>query len=193
MGRKAGFRDEDVFASVATLMAHGNGVALRDLSKDTGVSIGSLYHRFDGMDAILAETWLWAAESFQSGFVDWLTVGTHRGGLRAAVQLPLFCQTEPKRALALVGAPTTDYLKPGMPAALAARVAALQERETRGFEQFTTSAQLDRDAAALAVFGYPKAVVQCYLPQRPVPDIAQMHVRNAYWAALKLGEIRTLD
>lgn len=190
MGRKAGFRDEDVFASVATLMALGNGVALRDLSKDTGVSIGSLYHRFDGMDAILAETWLWAAEAFQSGFVDWLLVGTHRGGLRAAVQLPIFCQAEPKKALVLVGAPATDFLKPGKPAALAARVAEVQAREAQAFEQFTAAAQLDPDAAALAIFGYPKAVVQRYLPDRPVPDVAQMHVRNGYWAALKLGDAK---
>jgi len=190
MGRKAGFRDDEVFASVAKLMARGNGVALRDLSKEAGVSIGSLYHRFENMDAILTETWLWASEAFQSGFVDWLTVGTHRGGLRAAVQLPLFCQSEPEKALVLVGALPTDYLKPGMPVQLAARVAELQDRENQGFEQFIAATQLDRDAASLAIFGYPKAVVQCYLPKRPVPAIAQMHVRNGYWAALKLGEVK---
>lgn len=190
MGRKAGFQPEEVYSAVAVLMAAGKGVALRELSSLTGVSIGSLYHRFDGMAAILAETWLWAVEDFQQGFLIWLNKGTHRAGLRAAVQLPLFCQKQPQKALVLVWAQKKDYLQAGIPAELAARVSEAQHLEARAFDSFVAQAQLDRDAADLAVFRYPMAVMQLYLPQRPVPDEAQLHVRNGYWAALKRGDAK---
>jgi AcrR family transcriptional regulator len=190
MGRKAGFQPEQVYTAVASLMAAGNGVALRELSAVTGVSIGSLYHRFDGMDAILAETWLWAAEEFQQMFVPWLHKGTHRAGLRAAVQLPIFCQKDPQKALVLVGARTRDYLQPSLNAELSERVAILQSAKVAAFDGFVDQAQLDRDAADLALLRWPMSVARLYLPQRPVPDEAQLHVRNGYWAALKLGDAK---
>jgi AcrR family transcriptional regulator len=188
MGRKAGFQDDDVFAAVAQLAIKGRGVVTRDLSAATGVSVGSLYHRFGSLDGVLAETWLWAQEPLQAAILPGVQTGQAKGGLGAALSVLTFCKREPVRALVVGMIPRATLLPGPVPEALAERVAAIDTDRAAAFESFGAAVGCGRDAAELAVLRFPLNVVQIYLPEREIPSMAGGMVRLAYWAGVKMRE-----
>jgi AcrR family transcriptional regulator len=67
MGRKAQFTDIEVFDWLGRHLAAAPSVTVQQVSKGTGVSVGSIYHRYGSMDGLLATAWLTAARSCRTG------------------------------------------------------------------------------------------------------------------------------
>jgi len=101
MGRPSSLRDETVFAGVGALMAGGGSLTLQALVERTGVSVGSLYHRYGSREAMLARAWLAAVRAFQARFLEALEGGSSDAGERAALATPRFCRAEPDLAVLL--------------------------------------------------------------------------------------------
>ncbi|MFN7498569.1 MAG: TetR/AcrR family transcriptional regulator [Hyphomonadaceae bacterium] len=80
MGRKSNFKDEDAFAAVGAALVEKGSVAIHDIVDITGISTGSLYHRFGSREGLIAATWLDAVRKFQSKFLTELMSGKPSAG-----------------------------------------------------------------------------------------------------------------
>jgi AcrR family transcriptional regulator len=70
-------------AAVRLAAAHGPaGVTMSAVAKEVGAPSGSVYHRFPGRDALLAEVWLRTVERFQAGYL--LALESDRDPVRRA-------------------------------------------------------------------------------------------------------------
>lgn len=185
MGRKAGFRDEDVFGAVARLAIKGRGVVTRDISEVSGVSVGSLYHRFGSLDGVLAETWLWGQEALQPHLVPQVLTGQAKGGLGAALNVLSFCKRDPGQAFVVAMIARATLLPGPVPDGLSPRVAAIDDARAEAFEAFGAEVGCGRDTAELGILRFPLSCVQMYLPDREIPSTIGGMVRLAYWAAVK--------
>ncbi|MDQ6747296.1 MAG: TetR/AcrR family transcriptional regulator [Candidatus Dormibacteraeota bacterium] len=89
----------------ATLRLAATGmeaVTIAGIGRAAGVPSGSIYHRFDSRDGLLAAAWLTAMRGFQSGFLTGLQDEAGPPGLAAAVHTTDWARTQPHRARALV-------------------------------------------------------------------------------------------
>jgi AcrR family transcriptional regulator len=64
-------RDRIVRAATETFAREGAlGSRLEDIRRDAGVSVGAIYHHFADKEALHAEAWLRALDSYQTGLLD---------------------------------------------------------------------------------------------------------------------------
>lgn len=77
MGRKARFTKTDFINAALVILAKEGpgGVTMASIAKKIGAPIGSVYHRFESRDILLAELWVTLIESIQPGFLETLDKG----------------------------------------------------------------------------------------------------------------------
>ncbi|MFF7635885.1 TetR/AcrR family transcriptional regulator [Kitasatospora sp. NPDC008050] len=83
------------------------GVTMSAVAKEVGAPSGSVYHRFAGRSALLAEVWLRTVESFQEGYFEALEadIDARRAGRAAARHVVAWSRAHPQdAALLLYGA-----------------------------------------------------------------------------------------
>ena len=97
MGRKSTFEKDMVYAAVGEEIAEKGQFTLQALSAATGMSTGSVYHRFASRETLLAETWLDAVRSFQEGFLEAIRSPAPDAGEQAALATPRFCRGNPEK------------------------------------------------------------------------------------------------
>lgn len=184
MGRKSTFEDAGVFAAVGAELAATGRVTLDGLTRATGLSTGSVYHRFSSREGLLAETWLNAVRRFQAGFLEALRREYPDAGEEAALATPRFCRAEPEAAIVLACCRRTEFLGPQTPPALRDQIAVLNDEASLELRRF--SQRIDRPllACRLALVAYPLAAVRLFLPQRPVPKSIDAQLLKACRAAL---------
>ncbi|MCG7527704.1 TetR/AcrR family transcriptional regulator, partial [Streptomyces sp. OfavH-34-F] len=70
MARPPRFSTEQLLDAAVPLAAASGpaGVTMSAVAQATGAPSGSVYHRFPGRDALLAEVWLRTVERFQDGW-----------------------------------------------------------------------------------------------------------------------------
>lgn len=187
MGRKSSFADSDVFAAVAAEIAPGGGFAIKDVSARCGVSVGSLYYRFGSREGLLVATCLDACTAFFEQYLGHLGPRDLNAGRAAAVSVTRFCRDQPGRAIVLL------HNSPSGLRALGSGEPALHDILTQvsafdaAISELATAIGHDSDATRLAVFELPLSVVRFYLPERLVPDTADVYVTKAYDALLGGG------
>ncbi len=187
MGRKSSFEKEAVYAAVGAEVAEKGRFTLQTLSAATGMSTGSVYHRFESREALLAETWLHAVQLFQSGFLAALRSGGPDAGAEAALATPRFCRDNPAPAAILACCRQSEFTGSGTPPDLAAKIAAVNEAGDSEFRRFVRRINRPLLNCRLAIIAYPLAAVRMYLPQRPVPTQIDAEIRKAYRAAMETG------
>jgi AcrR family transcriptional regulator len=184
MGRKSTFTDSAIFAAVGTEIALNGTLTLQTLSARTGVSIGSLYHRFEGREALLAAAWLNAVERFQRRFLEALAGGDLAAGREAALETPRFCRAEPEAAIILACCRQAEFLWPETPPALASRIAHVNEGTALEIHEFAERVERPVLSCHLALVAYPLAAVKLFLPQMAVPESLDAEIARAYDAAM---------
>jgi AcrR family transcriptional regulator len=184
MGRKSTFADSAIFAAVGREIALNGALTLQTLSARTGVAIGSLYHRFEGREALLAAAWLDAVERFQGGFLEALAGGDLSAGRDAALATPRFCRAAPDAAIILVCCRQAEFLRPETPPDLTARIACVNEGTARAIREFAKQVARPVLSCHLALVAYPLAAVKLFLPHKPVPESLDAEIAKAYDAAL---------
>lgn len=184
MGRLSTFEDGDVFAAVGARLARAGRTTFQEIVADTGVSVGSLYHRFASREGLLAETFLDALTAFQSRFIEALSGGDLESGARAALSVPAFCREARAKALVLACCRASEFVTAETPSALREAIARANRRASAALRRFAADNGLDLDAARLALVGFPLGAVRLYLPGRPVPSSIDAAVAAAYWSAV---------
>jgi AcrR family transcriptional regulator len=184
MGRKSTFADDKVFAAVGAELGAAGRLTMDGLTRATGLSTGSLYHRFASREALLAEAWLNAVRRFQAGFLEALRRETHDAADEAVLATPRFCRAEPEAAVILACCRRSEFLGQETPEALREQIALLNDDAAAALSRF--SQRIDRPllACRLALVAYPLAAVRLFLPQHPVPKSIDAQLLKACRAAL---------
>ncbi|KAB2850228.1 MAG: TetR/AcrR family transcriptional regulator [Hyphomicrobiaceae bacterium] len=128
MGRKSSVHEEQVFRIVARELATTGRFTVDALRAATGLSMGSIYHRFGSREGLLAETWLNAIERFQMRFIKAVAAGTVEAGLEASLVTPRFCRSNPGQAILLACCRQAEFLGEATPEELRARIAMVNDK-----------------------------------------------------------------
>ncbi|MEU8134036.1 TetR/AcrR family transcriptional regulator [Streptodolium elevatio] len=106
MARPARFdADQLLDAAVRLAAATGpGGVTMSAVANDVGAPSGSVYHRFPGRPALLAEVWLRTVERFQEGYFKALDtdVDARQAGRAAARHVVSWSRAHPEEAAVLL-------------------------------------------------------------------------------------------
>src|SRR5262245_10656681 len=101
MPRPRKFDDEQVLAAAGRLIARNgpSGATIGAIARAVGAPTGSIYHRFDSRDVLLARVWLGAAAAFQAAFFERLAGQEPReAGLAAALYMAQRVREHPREA-----------------------------------------------------------------------------------------------
>lgn len=185
MGRKSTLDDRAIFAAAGTEIAYRGGLTLQGLAQATGISMGSLYHRFGSREALLAEAWLYAVRLFQAGFLTALRdAATITAGERAALETPRFCRAEPDAAIILACCRKAEFLNDGFSGVLSNEISAANEEVVEEIRRFAGRIARPLLNCQLALTAYPLAAVRIFVPHNPVPASIDREIAKAYRAAL---------
>jgi AcrR family transcriptional regulator len=184
MGRTSTVEDEVVFDAVGSLLAARGSVTLQSIVTLTGVSIGSLYHRYGSREGLLASAWLDAVTAFQAQFLAALRSGGADAGEQAALATPRFCRSERSRAIILACCRQSEFLFDDTPQDLRDKIAEVNKAAAEAVQRFAKSSGYSLEACRMALVAFPMGAVRVYLPSRPVPASADAYVSAAYRAAI---------
>ncbi|MGI5347517.1 TetR/AcrR family transcriptional regulator [Streptomyces sp. CA-250714] len=83
------------------------GVTMAAVAKEAGAPSGSLYHRFAGRNALLAEVWLRTVERFQESYLRVLSAydDVRQGACAATRHVVAWCRAHPDEAALLLYSP----------------------------------------------------------------------------------------
>jgi len=185
MGRLSTVQDGNVYAAVGALLAGRGAVTLQTIVSETGVSIGSLYHRYGSREGLLAKTWLDAVQSFQATFLSALECSDDDAGARAALATPQFCRTERERAIILSCCRQSEFLSDATPEDLREEIGAVNEAAGAALRRYARRTGYSLEACRLGLIAFPLGAVRLYLPDRPLPKTIDDYVVRAFWSAVR--------
>jgi AcrR family transcriptional regulator len=187
MGRRSRFTDFEIFAAVSAQIAQGDEVRIHDLAADTGVSVGSLYHRYGSREGIMAAAWLSSVQAFQSEFLAALQSDSPDAGENAALATPRFCRSHRDQAVILCVGRRETLLNDKAPPEIRHKVDALNADARSGLAAFANRQSLDMQACLHAIVAFPLASVRLYLPGKKVPKSVDDYIKAAYHSAIAIG------
>jgi AcrR family transcriptional regulator len=184
MGRKPNFDDKVVYAALGRILAESGQATLADVREATGLSTGSLYHRFGSREGLMAEAWLTAVSAFQQRFLVALNGAGFHAAIEAALETPRFCRSEADLSLVLVCCRQSEFLAGELPPNLRARAKDANKQVLSAIADF--SRRMDRPllACQLALLGFPLGAVRLFLPKQQVPAEVDDYIRKAVAATL---------
>ena len=180
MGRTSKISDSKVFAAVGERVARGGAVTLQDVVADTGVSIGSIYHRYQSREELLARAWLDAVSVFQAEFLAELNSDLEDSGERAAMATPRFCRRDPKRARILVCCRREELVHENETPVTNLKLESANAEVAQSVRQFAKERGYTLDACLMGLVGFPLGAVRMYLPDRKVPFSVDGYVATAF-------------
>ncbi len=187
MGRKAQFTDEAVFGWLARRLMEVPAVTVQEVSKGTGVSVGSLYHRYGSLDGVLIEARIWALGRYHLRLIPILEATGFRRGIRAALQV-LACAVEtPDVALLVFVVPRQSLVPQNAPPALLTRLETIEATEATLLAAYFAEFAIDPTVGMLALRDIPCAVISRALPGPVDAEASDAAIRKAFRALLGLG------
>ncbi|MFE7142787.1 TetR family transcriptional regulator [Streptomyces sp. NPDC057644] len=195
MARPARFATDQLLDAAVRLAAASGpaGVTMSAVAQTVGAPSGSLYHRFPGRNALLAEVWLRTVERFQEGYFAAIAAEADawRAGRAAARHVVAWSRAHPEEA-ALLLYRAEDFGRATWSEEHAQRAdrGELRVRSTFGALAKSLGADGERDSerVVLAVVDLPLSVVRRHLRAgRPLPAHAEDLAEEAA-AALLGGE-----
>jgi AcrR family transcriptional regulator len=193
MGRKALFDRRDMSGAALRLVAERGpqSVTIADVAREIGAPTGSIYHRYQSRDQLLAELWMEVVEGFQREFVA--VLGRARD-LDSAVDvagfMPAWARTHPLETRVLLLHRRRDFVTGEWPAFLAERAAALEPQLGQALRAFAIRAGGGASAEAMARLRYalldaPFGCLRSYVQAgKPVPRIVDQLVGETARAVL---------
>ncbi len=202
MPRAPQFNEAQILTAAGRLIArHGPSAAtIGAIARALGAPIGSIYHRFDSRDGLLAEVWLGAATAFQTAFFKCLAGPVPReAGLAAALYMAQRVRERPSEARLLLVHRREDFVDRGWPADMCRRAEQLGrqvETELRGFTGRLCRRQDARTlrSVAYAVVDAPFAAVRRHVVagERPPPYVDAL-IRITYEAVIHQQGVATRE
>src|SRR5229473_3701114 len=197
MPRAPQFDQAQILDAAERLIArHGpSGATIGAIAQAVGAPTGSIYHRFDSRDVLLAEVWLGAATAFQTTFFERLAGPAPReAGLRAALYMAQRVREHPQEARLLLLHRREDFVDRGWPIALRRRAEQLGhqvETELRAFSRRLCGRQDARTVRGVsyAVVEAPFAAVRRHVAaNESPPPYVDVLIRVTYDAVI--GQLR---
>ncbi|OLB99141.1 MAG: hypothetical protein AUH30_05830 [Candidatus Rokubacteria bacterium 13_1_40CM_68_15] len=195
MPRAAKFDEEQILAAAGRLIAaHGpSGATIAAIARAVGAPTGSIYHRFDSRDVLLASVWLRAAATFQDSFFEQLAGPTPReAGLAAALYMAQRVRENPREARLLLLHRREDFVDRGWPPAMRRRAEQLGrqvETELRAFSRRLCGSEHARTVriVAYAVLEAPFAAVRRHIAvNESPPSYVDVLIQVTYEAVIGL-------
>jgi AcrR family transcriptional regulator len=180
MGRPAKFDSEQMLDAAAELIARGGPgqATMAAIAEQLGAPSGSIYHRFESRDLLLARLWIRTVRRAQEGFVDALDGPDLLEAARlSALHIPRWSRSHLEEATVLLLYRRED-LAAHWPAQLGAEVSVLNDGITAGLRRFAKrryGSITDRhvQTVAFALVDVPYAASRRYLlaGKRPPPAV----------------------
>ena len=194
MPRASKFDEERILGAASRLVAaHGpSGATIGAIARSVGAPTGSIYHRFDSRDILLATVWLRAAAAFQGAFFERLA-GTppREAGLAAALYMAQRVREHPDEARLLLLHRREDFVDRGWPITFrrrAARVGQQVQEEIRAFSRRLCGREDVRTVRLVtyAVVDAPFAAVRRHVAAKECPpSYVDVLVRVTYDAVMR--------
>lgn len=166
------------------MLVRDGEVRMQSVVEETGVSVGSLYHRFGSREGLLARAWLDTLAAFHARFLAALDQPGDVPGLAAALETPRFCRDEPDKALILVCCRRSELMSDDTPEALQAELASANDQVAGAMHAFCRRTGLSMKIARLGLIGFPLGAVKLYMPGDPVPEALDEEIERAYRAVV---------
>lgn len=195
MARPAKFTSEQIIDSAAALVAEGGpaGATMASIAQRLGGPTGSIYHRFESRDLLLAMVWIRTARRAQAGFVDALAEeDVDRAAIEGALHIPRWARSHLQEAQILLLHRREDLAK-RWPTELGDELEALGRQIEAALRQFTRrlNGRLTKtglQASAFALVDVPYAAVRRYLLAGKAPPRSVDHLVRETCRHLLLGE-----
>jgi AcrR family transcriptional regulator len=167
VGRPAKFTEDQILdAALAITVELGPGaVTMAAIAARLGAPVGSLYHRFNSRDLLLATLWIRCIRRFQEGFVTAAASGDIEA---AALHTPVWCRMHPDEAAVLL-LYRREELAARWPAELGAELKDLNTRVATELTALAAAHSIDYERLAFAVVDVPYGAVRRYLTKRVTP------------------------
>ena len=195
MPRAAKFDEEQILTAAGRIIAADgpSGASIWAIARAVGAPTGSIYHRFDSRDVLLAKVWLRAAGAFQSAFFERLAGSPPRtAGLSAALYMAERVRLHPQEARLLLHHRRDDFVDRGWPAVMRRQAAELAQQVETGLAGFSRRLCGRADARTVRVVTYAvveapfAAVRRCVEAHESPPPYVDALIRATYSAALRL-------
>lgn len=198
MARPVKYDTEELLEAAIRLAAESGPAALTmsAVAEAAGAPSGSMYHRFAGRPALLAEVWLRCVESFQRGYVETLCADDAlAGAVAAARHVVEWSQANPSYTAVLLYSPA-DFGAADWPEEAKQRLAADNRHALRAVRatarRLGAKSALDYDRVTVALLDVPYGLVRRHLRAGGIPrhaaDLAEQTART-----LLLTEGMTID
>lgn len=193
MGRNAKFSREDILVAGLDLAAAGGpaAVTMAAVADAVRAPMGSIYHRFESREVLLAELWLVAVENFQACFIAQLDrAETAKAAVEIGVETLQWTREHLREARLLSVHGRQDFVAGAWPRALARRAAALEPQLSRALRAFAKRVLGSADGVAMAkarfaLIDAPLGAVRPYLAAgRPPPEVLDGLISDTIRAAL---------
>ncbi len=179
VGRPAKFTNDQMLDVAAQLIAAGgpSGASIATIAAQLGAPTGSIYHRFESRDLLMASLWIRTVKRAQTGFVEALAQPELRvAAIDAALHIPRWSRTHLQDAQVLL-LYRRDDLAAQWPDELGEELAALNRPVQDAIESFTRRLFGRRTAAneqtvAFALVDVPYGAVRRYLLRGQGPPAA---------------------
>jgi AcrR family transcriptional regulator len=177
MGRPAKFSSEQILDTTAQLVAEGGPdfATVGGIAERLGAPTGSIYHRFDSRDLLLARLWVRTARRAQEGFLVALSQDdVQQAALDAALHVPRWSRSNLNDACVLI-LYRREQLAKQWPEELGDDLATLNapiKAATRSFirRRFGSFTKANLDVTSFALVDVPLGAVRRYLVTgRPPP------------------------
>jgi AcrR family transcriptional regulator len=194
MGRPPKFDSDQILDAAAFLVAEGgpSQATVAGIANRLGAPSGSIYHRFESKDLLLARLWIRTVRRAQAGFLDALALeDLTEAALRAALHIPRWSRRHLADASVLLLYRQED-LAERWPEELGSELSELNSELYKSVREFTrrrfgrvTAAQLQ--TVAFCLVDVPYAACRRYLLARtPPPPIVDNLVKRACECTLAL-------
>ncbi|MHB8879567.1 MAG: TetR/AcrR family transcriptional regulator [Myxococcaceae bacterium] len=196
MGRPSAFDREEIVRAARELVAEGGlrSATVAAIAARLGAPTGSIYHRFESRELLLAELWLTTVSGFQRGLLAALEgPDPVRAGVEAALFSPRWVARYPTEARLLLLHRREDFMHGPWPRALKAGAERLGTELASGLQTFARRCCGSADKEALrrvrfAVLGISYGAVKGYVEAgRAPPAELEELIEAAVLAVLRRG------
>jgi AcrR family transcriptional regulator len=193
MGRPAKFNSDDILDATAGLVAEGGlgRATVSNIAKRIGAPSGSIYHRFESRDLVLAQLWVRTAVRAQEGFLEALAdEDLDAAAHNAALHIPRWSRAHLNEATVML-LYRRDDLADRFPDELGDDLEQVRTRIERAMRNFTKrryghSTKSAMDVTSFALLDVPYAAVRRYLlAGRPPPPLVDDLVATASACVLR--------
>jgi len=193
MGRKAQFTDIEVFDWLGRHLAEAPSVTVQQVSKGTGVSVGSIYHRYGSMDGLLATAWLAAARSYRGGLWRPLSRGGEGPMRRIALHAGRWAEARPALARLLFCVPERVLVRGAAGESLEAMIAKENAEFAGRVAGFVERNGLNPVRAELGLFVLPQRIVAGYVGEPQIFRQVKPLILNTLFAMLPASNSSSPD